>query len=186
MLSTIVFLLSFCIGTVLGIYVKIKREKNIEKNHKELENKVIENLKELKKYVAPLDDREYSKEYDLVEIALDYGLEDIVVVNDEGLVIASTLKDGEMLGASGLDIYERIKKYHDDTKKVIIYKDNLYTYIYRGKLNNERIYIIIDSKTQIDKFNEIEILGKIAKILRKQYMAPLENIESISGEIIKV
>jgi len=91
---------------------------------------IIENLKELKPYVAPDEGREYTKEFDLVEIALSYDIEDIIVVNDEGLVIATTLKDADEVGATASSIFEYIKKLCGNIKKVVIFKEDSYLYIY--------------------------------------------------------
>jgi len=166
------------IGIGIGVGLYYYKEKEKKKTYKLIEMEIIENLKELKPYVAPDEDREYTKEFDLVEIALSYDIEDIIVVNDEGLVIASTLKDADEVGAIGLGIYNYIKKFHNNVKKIIIQKDEEYIYIFPLKLYDENLHVIIESKIALEVVEEKEILGRVSEVLKKYF----SNIDSIENE----
>ena len=173
------FLILFILGMAIGVGIYHYREKEKRKTYKLIEMEIIENLKELKPYVAPDEGREYTKEFDLVEIALSYDIEDIIVVNDEGLVIASTLKDADEVGAIASSIFEYIKKFHDNVKKLIVQKDDEYIYIYPLKFHNENLYVVIESKIMLEVVEEREILRKIYDVLKKYFT----NIETIEKEI---
>ncbi|AIJ06480.1 hypothetical protein JH146_1638 [Methanocaldococcus bathoardescens] len=175
----ILFLILFILGVAIGVGIYYYREKEKKKTYKLIEMEIIENLKELKPYVAPDESKEYTKEFDLVEVALSYDIEDIIVVNDEGLVIASTLKDADNVGAIGLGIFEYIKKFHDNVKKIIIQRDEEYIHIYPLKLHGENLYVIIESKIMLEVVEEREILRRIYDVLKKYFA----NVETIEKEI---
>ncbi|XRP97317.1 roadblock/LC7 domain-containing protein [Methanocaldococcus sp. 16A] len=175
--ATILFLILFILGVVIGVGVYYYKEKEKKKTYKLIEMEIVENLKELKPYVAPDESKEYTKEFDLVEVALSYDIEDIIVVSDEGLIIASTLKNAENIGAIGLGIFEYIKKFHDNVKKIIIQKDDAYIHIYPLNLHGENLYLIIESKIMLDVLEEKEIIRKIYNVLEK-YFANIETIEN--------
>ncbi|ADC68810.1 Roadblock/LC7 family protein [Methanocaldococcus sp. FS406-22] len=175
--GTIIFLILFIVGVGIGVGLYYYKEKEKKKTYRLIEMEIIENLKELKPYVAPDEGREYTKEFDLVEIALSYDIEDIIVVNDEGLVIASTLKDADEIGASASGIFEYIKKFYSNIKKVVIFKDDSYMYIFPLKLYDENLYVIIESKIALEVVEEKEILRKICEVLKK-YFVEVEEIEN--------
>jgi predicted regulator of Ras-like GTPase activity (Roadblock/LC7/MglB family) len=175
----IFFLIFFIIGVGLGVELYYYKEREKKKTYRLIEMEIIENLKELKPYVAPDEDREYTKEFDLVEIALTYDIEDIIVVSDEGLVIASTLKDAENVGAVGLGIFNYIKKFHNNVKKIVIHKDEEYIHIYPLKFHDETLYVIIESKVMLEVLEEKEILMSICNVLEKYFA----NVEIIEKEI---
>jgi hypothetical protein len=175
------FITFFILGTVLGAGLQYYREKEKKKTYKIIEMEIIENLKELKPYVAPDESRRYTKEFDLVEIALTYDIEDIIVVNDEGFVVASTLRDAEDVGAIGLGVYEYIKKFHGNVKKIIIQKDDEYIHIYPLKHHDENVYVIIESKVMLEVLEEKEILMRVHEILEKYF----ENIDALEKETSK-
>ncbi|WP_245527785.1 roadblock/LC7 domain-containing protein [Methanocaldococcus fervens] len=170
------FLILFILGVTIGAGIYCYREKEKRKTYKFIEMEIIEGLKELKPYIAPDENKEYTEEFDLVEIALSHDIEDIVVVNDEGLVVASTLKGGDDFGAIGLGIFEYIKKFHDNIKKVVIQKGDNYIHIYPLKCNNENLYAIIESKIMLETIEEKEILRKVNEVLKK-YFGNVENIK---------
>ncbi|AAB98151.1 hypothetical protein MJ_0163 [Methanocaldococcus jannaschii DSM 2661] len=174
--AIIIFLILFIVGVLIGVGVYYYKEKERKKTYKIIEMEIIENLKELKPYVAPDEGREYTKEFDLVEIALSYDIEDIIVVNDEGLVIATTLKDADEVGATASSIFEYIKKLCGNIKKVVIFKEDSYLYIYPLKLYGENLYVIIESKIALDVIEEKEILKRITGVLKK-YFSTITTIE---------
>ncbi|NPA62395.1 MAG: roadblock/LC7 domain-containing protein [Methanococci archaeon] len=177
--AIIAFLILFILGVGIGVGAYYYKEREQKKTYKLIEMEIIENLKELKPYVAPDEDKEYTKEFDLVEIALSYDIEDIIVVNDEGLVIATTLKDAEEVGATASGIFEYIKKMCGNIKKVVIYKDDSYLYIYPLNLYGENLYVIIESKIALDVVEEKEIMKKITGVLKKYFSA----VKAIEQEI---
>ncbi|XRO75579.1 roadblock/LC7 domain-containing protein [Methanocaldococcus sp. 28A] len=178
---TILFLILFMLGVVIGVGVYFYKEREKKKTYKLIEMEIVESLKELKPYVAPDESKEYTKEFDLVEVALSYDIEDIIVVNDEGLIIASTLKDADNIGAIGLGIFEYIKKFHDNVKKIIIQKDDSYIHIYPLNLHSENLYLIIESKIMLDVLEEKEIIRKVYNVLKK-YFANIETIDNVIPE----
>ncbi|CAB3288883.1 Robl_LC7 domain-containing protein [Methanocaldococcus lauensis] len=170
-----IFLILFIIGVGIGIGLYIHKEREKRRTYKIIETEIIENLKELKTYMES-EDREFSKEFDLVEIALSYDLGDIIVVNDEGLIIASTIKDAEDIGAINFSIFKYIKKFYKDVKKIIIQRKDNYIYVYPIKLCGEHLFIIVESKIMLDSIEEKDIIKKTCNIVKK-YFADYESIE---------
>ncbi|WP_250543591.1 roadblock/LC7 domain-containing protein [Methanocaldococcus lauensis] len=155
-------------GVLKGVGIYMYREREKRKTYKLIEMEIIENLKELKTYMDT-ENKEFSKEFDLVEIALTYDVGDIIVVNNEGLIIASTLKDAENAGAVCLGIFEYVKKFYNDIRKIILQRKDKYIYIYPIKLCGEMIYIIIESKVMLEIVDEKEILKKTCNVLKKYF-----------------
>ncbi|MCQ6254849.1 roadblock/LC7 domain-containing protein [Methanocaldococcus sp.] len=172
--ATTIFLILFILGVFIGIGLYFFKEREKRKTYKLIEMEVIENLKELKAYMDT-GDKEFSKEFDLVEIALTYDIGDIIVVDDEGLIIASTLKDADDIGAIDLGIFEYAKKFYKDIKKIIIQRKDKYIYIYPIKLCNEHLYIILESKIMLEIVDEREIIKKTCNVI-KNYFKEFEDL----------
>ncbi|WP_456471528.1 roadblock/LC7 domain-containing protein [Methanocaldococcus sp.] len=186
---TLLYLITFIFGSFLGYSLyNIKKQKEMQEKN-EIEEELINSLKELKSYVTPIgeeDVKEFSKDYDLVEIALEYNLIDIVVTDDEGLVITSTIKEEEDIGAIAASIFDYINKYLSNVRKVVIVKENSYLYIYKLYIYDEKIYIIFESKVLLDLISEREVTKKIYGLIKDKHLSHIKGLENLEGAILEV
>ena len=132
--ETIFFIVSLISGFSCAVLIwKLLEKKVKEKMEHEIfnEDEIVEGLKELKTYIAPPQQEKASKEYDLLELAIEYEVSDITIVNEEGLPIASTLADSEELAAKCSGVFYYIKKIlGGDITKVEIKNPNKHIYIH--------------------------------------------------------
>ncbi len=185
--STLIFLITFITGGLLGyLFYNMKLKKEYEKKE-EIEEELVKSLKELKSYVAPkevIEEREFSKDFDLVELALEHNLIDIIVTDEEGLTIATTIKDESDLGPKIVYIFENIIKNFSDTRKVIISKKESYLYIFKSIIGEEPIYIIFESRVMLNPVDEREVVKKIYKIVKDRYLECIRRLESLEEKPI--
>ena len=85
------------------------------------------------------------------------------------------------MGAIGLGVYEYIKKFHGNVKKIIIQKDDEYIHIYPLKHHDENVYVIIESKVMLEVLEEKEILMRVHEILEK-YFGNIDALEKETNE----
>ncbi len=173
------FLGFFIFGTILGIALYKYKESQKKKEFKIIEMELVNNLKELKTYIEPDENKIFSDEYDLVEIALEYGLEDIIITNDEGFIVASTLKDSEELGSNVFKIFCNVKDLYNNLKKIIIQEENSNIIIYPIRCCDENLYIIIVTKKLPSHLDEKEIYNRVYTLLKDKYLKVVRNIDNL-------
>lgn len=169
--SVYLFIFSLIVGFLGSVacwkLTKYYQHKNDKENFKELEEEVIEGLKKLKEYTAAKNSRKASDEYDLLNIALDNELSDITIVNEEGLTIASTLKDPEEVAAQYSNIFQNVNNIINNASKVIVKAGDEYVYITTIKKKDIPLYLIIHSNIEVDPISEKEIIKDILNVLDK-------------------
>ncbi|WP_423793337.1 roadblock/LC7 domain-containing protein [Methanocaldococcus indicus] len=179
----LIFFISFILGGILAYLLYKYKENQKQQSFKVIEMELVENLKELKKQIEPTDDKKFSKEFDLVELSLNYEFDDIVITNDEGFIIASTYEDSDEFGSTLFRIFENIKDYLKKVKKVVIQSDE-YIIIYPIEYMNEEIYIITKTKILPNPVEEKKFLDEIKHLLDNKYLHQLRTLENISDKFI--
>jgi len=164
----LLFIIFLMVGIFLGIVLTWKLNISKSSHEEEIsEEEIVESLSELKTYIVP-EQKKASKEYDLLEIALEHDVSDITIVNEEGLPIASTLADSEELAAKYSGIYQYIKNSTNrDITKISIRDKNGYTYILSISKDGIPLYLIVTAKIEITSLSERTLLNRIMPLLDK-------------------
>ncbi len=139
--------------------IKTMKEKEL------LEKEVIDGLLELKKYSISDDitENKASKDYDLIELALEQDINDIIISSDEGLPILSTIKESDELAAETTALYKYASKYFkNNIDKILIKSGEEHQYIYKIIKNNIPVYIMLKSKIELEPVNEKMLLKDLS------------------------
>jgi len=153
------------------IYV-IKKEKDEQIKKEQLENEIISSLLELKKYTTTnLDDERLSNKYDLIGIALENDVTNIIIVNDEGLPVLSTLENSDEYSAKYSALFQRICKLSKNkpSKVSIKYDEGYYIHILPMIKDDNKLYVIIKSNIEIDVITEKKLLFEISSVLDEYF-----------------
>ena len=155
--------------TTWRIYV-IKKEKDKHMKKEQLENEVISSLLELKKYTTKsIGGEKLSDKYDLIGIALENDVTNIVIVNDEGLPVLSTLENSDEYSAKYSALFQSVCKLSKNkpSKISIKYDEGYYINILPMIKDNNRLYVIIKSNIEIDTITEKKLLFEVSGILEE-------------------
>ncbi len=157
-------------GFLLGLAaLKLYRMEQYRREQREkerLENEIIEGLIQLKKYTTAETSPVASDKYDLLEIALENDVSDIIIANEEGLPIVSTLKDPDEDSAKYSALFQYVNSsITNGLLKINIRCEDGYRYVIPIVKNNIPLYLIIKSNVEIDSIGEKKLTKDILNIL---------------------
>ena len=154
-----------------GIY-NIKKENDRQIKKEQFEDEIISSLLELKEYTTTnLEDGKLSNKYDLIGIALENDVTNIIIVNDEGLPVLSTLENSDEYSAKYSALFQRVSKLSKNkpSKVSIKYDDGYYINILPMVKDNNKLYVIIKSNIEIDTMTEKKLLFEVSNVLDEYF-----------------